>query len=105
MNSVIAQKLPDLDCTCGLRRTFPIATCGVPPVGMESFCVDCARTWHLVKVDGDSWTWTDFAPPKLGRSSTPRAYESAVRKELGMDADKLLGLAILNVNGRPEGAA
>jgi hypothetical protein len=64
MSIVIAMNMPDLRCECGLTRTFPIATCGTPPIGMESFCIDCARTWNLIRVDGDSWTWSDFVPPQ-----------------------------------------
>ena len=103
--AIIVQGMPDLRCECGLTRTFPVATCGVPPVGMESFCVDCARTWNLIRVDGDSWTWSDFVPPAPVRSLTPSGYEDAVKRELGVEADQLLGLAMLNVNGRPEGTA
>ncbi len=63
MAAIILGRPPAIACLCGAVRDYPIVN-GLPPTGIESWCVDCGKTWRLVRYDfddqgGTSWAWSD----------------------------------------------
>jgi hypothetical protein len=67
---------PDILCTCGETRTYPVAV-GLPPVGTEAMCLACGRTWKLDEYTftdsgGTRWSWEAEDPPATNIKASRR---------------------------------
>jgi hypothetical protein len=79
---------PNILCTCGETRAYPVAI-GLPPIGTESLCLSCNRLWRLDEYipctwrHGEvRWAWSSEDLPK----TDIKAANALARTLMGIDA-------------------